>query len=108
MNIHCLYKPFFKVYRIRRLRLMASLFDLKRNETLLDVGGSPYFWALCKEIGVPVPRVTILNLGEAPVGLDPSIEWLRGDARVLPFDDLSFDGASGFLLLNMLEMTIPS
>ena len=91
MNIHSIYKLFFRIYRIRRLKRFASLFDLTSNATLLDVGGSSYFWELCKEIGVPIPQVTILNLGEAPAGLDPAMQWVIGDARAIPFLDQSFD-----------------
>ena len=91
MNIHRLYEPLFRVYRTRRLRLFYSLFKPTENETLLDVGGSPYFWSLCRELGFPVPRVTILNLGIAPSGLDPLTGWIVGDARQLPFADRSYD-----------------
>lgn len=92
MNIYRLYGPFFRLYRVRRLKLFYSLFNLRDTQSLLDVGGDPYFWGLCKEMGLPVPCVTILNLGAAPVGLDPLItKWVTGDARALPFPDASFD-----------------
>lgn len=91
MNIHRLYEPFFRVYRSRRLRLFHGLFAPGGNETLLDVGGSSYFWTLCKGLDLPIPRVTILNLGAAPPGLDPLTKWVTGDARALPFADCSFD-----------------
>ena len=91
MNIHCIYGPLFRMYRSRRLMLFYSLFKPLENETLLDVGGSSYFWKLCRELGLTVPRVTILNLGTAPSGLDPQTTWIVGDACKLPFADLSFD-----------------
>jgi len=91
MNIHRLYEPFFRVYRVRRLKLFHRLFEPRSDETLLDVGGSPFFWKLSKELGFPVPRVTILNLGAVPSGLDPIIGWVTGDGRALPFTDRSFD-----------------
>jgi Methyltransferase domain len=91
MNIYRLYRPFFRIYRVRRLKLFCSLFALRESESILDVGGDPYFWVLCKKMGLAVPRVTILNLGIAPMGLDPLIKWVTGDARALPFPDMSFD-----------------
>lgn len=91
MNIHRLYEPFFRVFRMRRIRLFYNIFTPKKDETLLDVGGSPYFWTLCREMGLSVPRVTILNLGPKPADLDTRLEWVTGDARALPFDDQSFD-----------------
>jgi hypothetical protein len=91
MNIHRLYEPFFRLYRIRRLKLFHTLFKPESNETLLDVGGSPYFWQLCGQLGLPVPHITILNLGPAPRELPPDIQWVTADARSLPFTDQSFD-----------------
>lgn len=91
MNIHRLYEPFFRLYRIRRLKRFHTLFKPKNDETLLDVGGSPYFWQLCQERGVPVPHITILNLGPAPRELPPDTQWVTADARSLPFMDRSFD-----------------
>jgi hypothetical protein len=91
MNIHRLYEPFFRVYRLRRLRLFYRLLEPQGNETVLDVGGTPYFWMLGKELGFFLPHVTLLNLGAAPSGLDPLIRWVSGDARALPFTDQSFD-----------------
>jgi hypothetical protein len=89
MNIHRLYEPFFRLYRIRRLKLFHTLFKPVSDETLLDVGGTPYFWALCRELGLPVPRVTILNLNPAPAELPPDTRWITADARSLPFPDQS-------------------
>lgn len=91
MNIHRLYEPFFRLYRIRRLKLFHTLFKPVSDETLLDVGGTPYFWALCRELGLPVPHVTILNLNPAPAELPPDTHWITADARSLPFPDQSFD-----------------
>ncbi len=91
MNIHRIYEPFFRIYRGRRLKLFYSLFNFKGDETLLDVGGGAYFWMLGKELGFTIPRVTILNLGARPSGMEPHLDWRTGNACALPFPDEAFD-----------------
>lgn len=71
--------------------MFYELFDVTASMRILDLGGTPYFWQLAPEIGLPAPRVTILNLVPPPAKLPPSIHWVTADATRLPFSNHSFD-----------------
>jgi len=58
---------------------------------VLDVGGTPYFWKLAAELGLAVPRVTIINLDAPREPLLEGMRWVRADGRRLPFADGAFD-----------------
>jgi Methyltransferase domain len=61
----------------------------RRGESLLDVGGTPWFWS---ESGLEA-EVTLLNLSrpEGPGAADPRFRFREGDGCALPFGDRSFE-----------------
>jgi len=89
VDIHKLYGRLFRPFRDARIRLFYRTFVVDAETTILDVGGSRYFWERAVLLGLPVPRVTILNLA-APAALD-GVCWVIGDALSLPFRDGQFD-----------------
>jgi hypothetical protein len=91
VNADSVYEYFWKTFRVERISLFFSLLNVKRESTVLDVGGTDYFWKLAEQIGLPVPRVTILNLGERHPGLAGHYSYVRGDGRYMPFGDCEFD-----------------
>jgi hypothetical protein len=93
MNIHPLYERIFRLFRPRRLRRFYRLFVIREDTRILDLGGTPYWWRLAAELGLPLPRVTILNLDPPPGGLPAGVRWVRGNACALPFGAGSFDVA---------------
>lgn len=74
-------------YRPQRMRRMQSYFDIRRNTTVLDIGGSPWDWQYLHEI----PKITIINVDSKQEGLPEGFRYVCGDARHLPFSDKSFD-----------------
>ena len=93
MDIHALYGRIFRLFRPRRLRAFYRLFGVGEDTRVLDLGGTLYWWKLAEALGLPLPRVTILNLEPPPGLLPPGIRWVCGDACALPFPDGSFDVA---------------
>jgi hypothetical protein len=91
MNIHSAYNVFFRLFRPRRLRAFYRLFEISESTRILDLGGTLYWWELAGRLGLPAPRVTIVNLSPPVAGLPPNIRWLQADARALPFNAGSFD-----------------
>lgn len=87
--IHAVYDAAFHRFRPRRLRLFFDLLDVRAETRVLDVGGMPYFWKLAAELGLPRPRVTIVNVLSRPAGA--ACDWVQADGRTLPFADNSFD-----------------
>ena len=88
MNIHSIYgsvSPYFRRIRMRKFR---SCIALAANETVLDVGGYPWFWT---EIGLPNP-ITLLNVEFPPdtPGKNPAYNFVTGDGCQLPFAADSF------------------
>ncbi len=81
-----LHRPVARYFRSRRLRRLARDFDLQRSTTVLDVGGTEYYW----EWLVPTPTVTVANL-EARDLHRAKLPWVQADGRSLPFADNSFD-----------------
>jgi len=67
MDVHALYERIFRLFRPRRLRTFYRLFGIAESTRVLDLGGTPYWWRLAAELGLPAPRVTILNL-DPPAG----------------------------------------
>ena len=59
--------------------------------TVLDVGGSLFFWELARKLGFPVPKVTVINLEPPPKNLPTKIQWEVGDGTQLAFNDYTFD-----------------
>jgi len=102
MNIHALYDALFRLFRPRRLRTFYRVFEIGEKTQVLDLGGTLYWWRLAAELGLPIPKVTIVNLSSAPPDLPPWIRWIRADARSLPFRDGSFDVAFSNSLIEHL------
>ena len=89
MDIHKLYDRLFRAFRDSRIRLFYRTFPIHPHTTVLDVGGSLYFWRRAAGLGLPLPRVTILNLNAPPA--PRQLDWVIGDALALPFRDAQFD-----------------
>jgi hypothetical protein len=57
----------------------------------LDLGGGIYFWRVAVELGLPIPKVTILNIRRQEEELPANVKWVVGDARTSGFADGAFD-----------------
>ncbi len=86
-----LYGPFQRRFRPQRLRLFYRLFGIDENTKVLDLGGGSYFWCLAAELGLPVPKVTILNIRRQEEKLPANVKWVVGDAMECDFDNGAFD-----------------
>jgi hypothetical protein len=65
---------------------------IRPGSLVLDVGGGPYFWKLAQELGLPAPRVLILNIRGGSQGSPPhNVSWITADGRRLPFGDGTID-----------------
>jgi hypothetical protein len=89
VNIHRIYGAISPLFRRRRMRRFRQILGPRAGERLLDVGGTPSFWA-----GMDVAaEITLLNL--RPPGIPPApaprLTWREGDGCALPFADASFD-----------------
>jgi SAM-dependent methyltransferase len=83
ISMDSIYAPIFRYFRRKRLRRFYRVHRVTAKTRVLDLGGSRLFWDMTESVGLPRPRVTILNLSGAVN--------LRADARFLPFADQSFD-----------------
>ncbi|MCY4596306.1 MAG: methyltransferase domain-containing protein [Bryobacterales bacterium] len=81
-----LHRPIGRHFRSRRLRRFARVFRLKPSTTVLDLGGSEYYWAWSPVL----PRVTVVNLHRRDLRPE-RFPWVQADGRKLPFPDGSFD-----------------
>jgi hypothetical protein len=93
LNVHALYDLAFRRFRPARLRLLYRTAGLTAETRVLDVGGSADLWRRARSEGLPLPRLTVVNLGVAPDPSLPGVRWVCGDACRLPFGDLAFDVA---------------
>ncbi|MCC7155912.1 MAG: class I SAM-dependent methyltransferase [Bryobacterales bacterium] len=89
--VHQLSHLAFRRFRPARLKRFYEWFRIDASTRILDLGGTPYFWQLAGEIGLPAPAVTVLNLVPPAEPPPPGIRWVIGDAIKLPFQDSSFD-----------------
>ena len=91
MNIHRLYARLSPLFRRRRMRTFIATLAPQPAERILDVGGTPAFWA---EAAVPAD-ITVLNREATPPAVAPSAgprrHFLTGDGCALPFPDGAFD-----------------
>jgi SAM-dependent methyltransferase len=71
--------------------LFYRLFDVHENTRVLDLGGGGFFWRLAVELGLPIPKVMIINLQPQQEELPASVRWVVGDARASGFADSTFD-----------------
>jgi hypothetical protein len=95
------YEPFGRWFKPRRVRLFYDIFAITKETKVLDLGGGPVFWKLAHTLGLPLPRVTVLNI--RPVGRLPSpLTSVIGDAKAAPFDNFSFDIAFSNSLIEHL------
>jgi len=86
MNIHTLYRPFLRYFRLRRMREFHQRFRITAETRILDVGGFAFNWSL-----LPVrPRLTFLNL-DVPGAAEQGSNWIVGDGRLAPFRDRAFE-----------------
>ncbi len=81
-----LHLPLARFFRGRRLRRFARAFDVSESTTVLDLGGSEYYWAWV----APLPKVTVANLEARDIRRE-RLPWVRADGRLLPFADRAFD-----------------
>jgi SAM-dependent methyltransferase len=90
-------------FRPRRLKFFYEIFDVREGTRILDLGGGPHLWDLAQVLGLPLPRVTILNIRPPGNGSLPACAtWVIGDAVSAPFDDFSFDVAFSNSLIEHL------
>lgn len=63
----------FRHFRPQRLRAFYDSLHITAQSRVLDIGGTPYFWHLAAELGLPLPKVTLLNLARqaSPPRLSP-------------------------------------
>lgn len=87
MNIHDLYRPFFRYFRSKRMRQFWIRLGLTVETRVLDIGGTPFNWSLLPDI----PRLVMLNISPPQKERDSPMTWLVADGRHLPFKDGAFD-----------------
>jgi hypothetical protein len=92
MRMDAIYRQIFKVWRRRRFELFLRRLRPRPADTLLDVGGTPWFWTSHPQ---PVARIDSLNVDraawtseEAP---NHNIRTLVGDGCSLGMPDASYD-----------------
>jgi hypothetical protein len=92
LNIHSIYNQIFKIWRRRRFKLFLRLTEPSALDTLLDVGGNPWFWTSQPQ---PVRRIDTLNVHEVPwdgkLFPNHNITTLTGDGCSLAMPDKSYD-----------------
>jgi len=74
-------------FRRRRMERFAREFSITAETRVLDIGGTPDYWALLE----PRPRLVLLNTPRARAELEGASLWVAGDGRRLPFGDGAFD-----------------
>ena len=93
MDIQRLYDSFFQRFRPNRLQALYRTMGITAQSRVIDIGGGVGFWQMALDAGLPLPRVTIVNIRRTSRKLLPGMNWLCGDARCLPFRDQTFDVA---------------
>jgi SAM-dependent methyltransferase len=91
VNIDNIYRPILRYFRRRRVRTLSAALETRNITHVLDVGGSLFIWELMAEEGLPVPKVTIVNIYAEKQPLPEGVQWVVGDGRQLPFPTKSFD-----------------
>lgn len=91
MDLHALERPILAHFRMKRLALFYRSMRVISSSRLLDLGGSLFFWQLAEEQGLPIPKITIVNLAKPRTSLPPYVEWIVADALQLQFRDNEFD-----------------
>lgn len=76
-----------RLFRRRRMRMLAERFGMEPGWLVLDVGGTPSIWEHC-----PVrPRLVLLNTPRALEPVPEGVCCVAGDGTALPFPDRAFD-----------------
>lgn len=93
ITIHQIYRPFVLHFRRRRIMKFYKLFRWTAETKVLDVGGTLFMWDLAKQMGLPVPRLTLLNLSAEFMFLSDGqrVDAVEGSGTHMPFRDQSFD-----------------
>ncbi len=89
-SIQTIYGWIQKPFREHRLKLYREVIRPTPETTILDVGGSPWFWTGLAISG----RVTVLNpaeLSDEVKAAYPAFKCIGGDGCNLSFPDASFD-----------------
>ena len=81
-----IHRPLARFFRSRRLRRFARSFELDPQTSVLDLGGSEYYWPWLKVR----PRVIVANFEQRDLE-KADLDWVRADGRELPFKDGAFD-----------------
>lgn len=92
MNIHSVYRIFqerFRPHRIKRLRERFPLID-DPQATILDVGGTPYWWADVKPATKAITIVNVDNTLETDTK-QAGYVFVIGDGRQLRYANRQFD-----------------
>jgi hypothetical protein len=87
MNIHDFYRPFQLHFRRKRMAKFRELFGIHDEQRILDVGGTPFNWALIDE----KPKVVLLNVEATSEPDTERFTFVQGDARALPYDSGEFE-----------------
>jgi SAM-dependent methyltransferase len=87
-DIHTVYAAFARRFRPRRVAQLYTLMGIHESSRVLDIGGTAEFWEYATALGLPRPRLTIVNLS---VHATDSDTYCACDAEQLPFGDKAFD-----------------
>lgn len=78
-------------FRRRRYGFFRYLLSrLDRPVRVLDIGGTDSFWKVIADVSDAGLIVTLLNI-HAEIVSSPAFTGMAGDARSIPFEDMSFD-----------------
>lgn len=67
------------------------MFNITSSTKLLDIGGNLFIWELAAREGLPLPKLTIVNLYKTKSFLPDYVSWIVADGKKLPFDNFEFD-----------------
>jgi hypothetical protein len=92
MNIHSVYRIFQVRFRPKRIKLLRDRFPLfdRPASTILDVGGTPYWWS---DVHPATKAITIVNT-DGKLQADTAragYVFAIADGRSLPYAPLQFD-----------------
>jgi hypothetical protein len=84
-TIYDLYRPVMRVTRRRRIRRFWRDCRVGENTSVIDIGGTMYFWNLARSLGLAMPRqIVIVNPRVKATSIHPTGAILmNGDARDL-------------------------
>jgi hypothetical protein len=92
MEIKRVYTLFSKWFRKERVRFLYREFGIDAETRVVDVGGTLFFWEMACLLGLPLPKLTIVNLSPFfEAALPHGVTWIVADGCGLPFKDHSFD-----------------